>query len=274
MGNIKHEILYTGLSEEEASKLEADLIKKYKSNNYEYGYNIANGGFTKGIYTVSEDIRNKIRDKNKGRKVSDKTKDLMKKNRKDTNAHGWGHSPNKQSRKLVSMKIQGIKRSNESKLKMAKQKEKKVYQYDLEGNLLKEWNSAKEINHQLKYNFGNIGAVCHFRVLTAMGFFWSFDKINDANLIKKYLNKEIHIPVLSGGKAKKVIQYDLSHNELKCFDSLQEASLFTGISSQQISYACKNKTVTGIYRWKYDTSTKYYGDNYFLYWANNQDKIK
>lgn len=42
--NIKHEILFTGLSEREACEKEIELIAKYKSNDRKFGYNISNGG--------------------------------------------------------------------------------------------------------------------------------------------------------------------------------------------------------------------------------------
>lgn len=42
--NIKHEIIADNLSQEEADKLEIDLIKKYKTNDRKYGYNIEAGG--------------------------------------------------------------------------------------------------------------------------------------------------------------------------------------------------------------------------------------
>ena len=44
--NIKHEILYDGLTKEEACKKEIELIAYYKSNQKEFGYNISPGGFT------------------------------------------------------------------------------------------------------------------------------------------------------------------------------------------------------------------------------------
>lgn len=56
--NIKHEVLYTDLSKEEAEEKEIKLIAKYKSNNKKYGYNIANGGNVTG--TVSEETKVKI----------------------------------------------------------------------------------------------------------------------------------------------------------------------------------------------------------------------
>lgn len=43
---FKHEILFSGLSKEDACEKEKTLIKLYKSDNREYGYNICEGGQT------------------------------------------------------------------------------------------------------------------------------------------------------------------------------------------------------------------------------------
>lgn len=42
--NFKHEIILQGLDKETACKIEIELIRFYKSNQREYGYNISNGG--------------------------------------------------------------------------------------------------------------------------------------------------------------------------------------------------------------------------------------
>ena len=42
--NIKHIILFTNLTKKEACEKEIELIAKYKSNNYKYGYNVSSGG--------------------------------------------------------------------------------------------------------------------------------------------------------------------------------------------------------------------------------------
>lgn len=42
--NLEHEIIASGLSIDQACQLEIELIKKHKSNNRKYGYNIADGG--------------------------------------------------------------------------------------------------------------------------------------------------------------------------------------------------------------------------------------
>ena len=63
--NIKHEILFTNLSKEEAEAKEIELIKLYKSNNIKYGYNIENGGNATG--KLSEETKHKISVANKGK---------------------------------------------------------------------------------------------------------------------------------------------------------------------------------------------------------------
>lgn len=46
--NIKHEILYEGLSEDEAYETEKRLIREYRSNEFAYGYNRSSGGAYSG----------------------------------------------------------------------------------------------------------------------------------------------------------------------------------------------------------------------------------
>ena len=43
--NIKHEILFTSKIKEEAEEKEIEYISYYKSDNYEFGYNIKHGGY-------------------------------------------------------------------------------------------------------------------------------------------------------------------------------------------------------------------------------------
>lgn len=45
-GNIQHEILFSNLTKEQAEEKERELINKYNSNNFNYGYNIESGGYT------------------------------------------------------------------------------------------------------------------------------------------------------------------------------------------------------------------------------------
>lgn len=60
--NIEHELLYSGLSKEEAEAKEIELIAFYGS--VENGYNIDHGGNTTGTHSI--ETRNKISIANKG----------------------------------------------------------------------------------------------------------------------------------------------------------------------------------------------------------------
>ena len=75
--NFKHDILFDGLSKEEAETKEVALIAEFKSNNRLYGYNIENGGNCIG--KMSDETRNKMSVALKGRIVSDKTRQLISK---------------------------------------------------------------------------------------------------------------------------------------------------------------------------------------------------
>lgn len=75
--SIKHEILFDGLTKEEAEMMEVMLIRSYRSNDREYGYNIENGGNCPG--THSEETKKKISAANKGRSVSCETREKLSK---------------------------------------------------------------------------------------------------------------------------------------------------------------------------------------------------
>jgi group I intron endonuclease len=51
---------------------------------------------------------------------------------------------------------------------------KPTNQYDLEGNLIKEWNSLMEIQNELKYPNSNISSCCIGKQKTAYGYKWKY----------------------------------------------------------------------------------------------------
>lgn len=68
--NIKHDVLFTGLSKAEAEAKEIELIKQYDS--VKNGYNADNGGSTYGFH--SDETKRKISKAHKGMPVSEKTR--------------------------------------------------------------------------------------------------------------------------------------------------------------------------------------------------------
>lgn len=108
-GNIKHEILFANLTKEQAEQKEIEMIKQFRSNEFEYGYNLTSGGLINRGYKHSDEFRAKISERqrgkpssrkgchltdeqkkhlsdlNKGKRLSQKTKDKMSKARKNGN---------------------------------------------------------------------------------------------------------------------------------------------------------------------------------------------
>lgn len=80
--NIKHIELFNGLSFEDASNIEKDLIRQFESNNPKYGYNLTDGGEgMSGYKFTAEQLawRSKV---STGRKHTQATKDKLSKMKK------------------------------------------------------------------------------------------------------------------------------------------------------------------------------------------------
>lgn len=75
--NFKHEILYSDLTKEEAEIKEIELIGTYQSNCHDHGYNLDNGG--NSIGKMSEETKQKISASEKGKIVSIKSREKMRK---------------------------------------------------------------------------------------------------------------------------------------------------------------------------------------------------
>lgn len=66
--SFEHTILYKGLTKNEASEKEIELIEKYNTTNARYGYNISKGGYGKYSFVLSDESKKKIALNNKGEK--------------------------------------------------------------------------------------------------------------------------------------------------------------------------------------------------------------
>lgn len=64
--NFQHEILFTGLTKEEAKTKEIELISEYKSDDRRFGYNIEHGG--NSVEKFSDETKAKIRRSKLGEK--------------------------------------------------------------------------------------------------------------------------------------------------------------------------------------------------------------
>ena len=180
--NFTHEILYTGLSEKDAKNIEISLIRQYKSLGMSYNINDGGDG-GRGLH-------------NKRKKMSDETKLKMSKSRKGLLA--GNKNP-----------MYGRHETNPAYGKFGKEHpvSKKVYQYDLLGNFIKEWSCLSDVQRHLNILVTHITACCNGRQKTAGGYIWKrqfderikldrerleFDKDkarSDAKLKEKQINK-------------------------------------------------------------------------------------
>lgn len=126
--NFKHEILFEGLSKEEACQKEIELIAEYKSNNPEFGYNQSIGGESgSNGYVFTQEVKNRLSEKASGvnngfygKHHSEETKQKIReaaKQRDYSNYIGYKHSED--SKIKIGLARKGKKMSQATKLKIA-----------------------------------------------------------------------------------------------------------------------------------------------------------
>lgn len=54
---------------------------------------------------------------------------------------------------------------------------KKVYQYDKNGELLKVWNSTREIEKKLGFFHSSISACCLKKISSSHGYIWAYEEV-------------------------------------------------------------------------------------------------
>ena len=221
--NIKHEILFTNLSYEKASKFEIHLIAFYKMLGI--SYNIAAGG---GGAFGNKSMLGKHHSEESKRRMSEQRRG--KRTGKDNPMYG----------KRGELCPMYGRRGNRSPLI------KKVYQYTKTGKLVREWNSIVEVNSKLGYTRTTISAACNGRVPSAFGYKWS------------HLSPDKYVPDLrnrhlDSGRKRTVHQYDLNGNFICKWSSTMEIQRCLGFSNSTISAACRGATKTAHgYKWLYD----------------------
>lgn len=145
----------------------------------------------------------------------------------------------------------GLRYTQEQKNKMSKRKKeafkngklkscfqpKKVYQYSLEGNFVKEWSSLKEAEN--KYGPG-IGKNALGSSKSSKGYIWSYKSNSKVDEISNSKN------------TKSVIQLDIEGNTLKIWKNLKEIENNTNFRKPNIKNCIYEiaKSAYG-FKWKY-----------------------
>lgn len=182
-----HEILFDGLTREEAAEKEIELIAFYEATDREHGYNIALGGV--GSVSVSDETREKMRhshlgerNHNYGKPKSEEVKrKLAESNRRHNQLHprptGWKHT--QEARAKMSAKLRGRKCPFEGKKRNSKTVDKIRWANSkpivcVETDTI--YPNARVAGAMLGICYSTISSVCNHRQgrTTAGGYHWEF----------------------------------------------------------------------------------------------------
>nr|DAF72285.1 MAG TPA: intron associated endonuclease [Caudoviricetes sp.] len=236
--NIRHEVIYSKLTHDEACAKEVELISKYNSTNKQFGYNNTIGGecllgednpFYGKIHTIEakkkmskakkgvplkREIVEKIRLANTGKVRDENFKEKMREIGKRVNKTGY------QSRFA-----------------------RPIYQIDLDtSKIIKQWGSIIDAANFYNISYPTICAACQGKIRQSVGFKWQY--VDEPH---EYVEKEKHY------KTCHVEKYTKDGKFVARFNSVKEAVESVGKNSTSaISRACKGKTKTAYgFIWRY-----------------------
>lgn len=246
--NFAHEIIVSGLTHEEADKLEQKYIQEYESNNSEYGYNLEGGGtYSKINVTKKSEYEYEIMKYwSYPKKITqyDLTGNIIKvwKNTKTASDElgipsstiaGCCSGRTKRAGEYIFRRIinNKLKHKINDGLFM-------IGQYNLDGTFIRSWNFADDIERELGINKEKILKCINNKV----------SKVDNFMFIKIYDSKNI----LSKIKPYKIYKrYTKDGTYIDSFYSLNEIRERLNINPNNISRCIsgKQKTYSG-YIWR------------------------
>lgn len=252
--NFEHIVLVEHLSLEMANIIEAELIKKYDSNNRYKGYNIEFGGRNS---MLAESTKKKISKAHKGLKVSDETKRKISKATKGKNNPFYGKKHSKATRQ--KMKENHWDCSGENHYLYGKHLSEETKQKLREANIGE--NSYWYGKHKTEETKQKISMAITGQKRTDEQ--KKHIKENHADftgknhpLYGKHHSEETKNK-LSIKCSTPVDMYDCNGKYIKTFHGMTEAGRETPANINGISRCCKGKQKTcGGYIWKYSEKYK------------------
>lgn len=226
--NIKHKVLYTGLSKEDAEQKEIELIAFYKSNDRKFGYNIDNGGKSKG--RCSEETKRKLSEIHKGKKPSP----YMLQRAIEANT---GRKFSEETKRKISESQKGKKISEKARMKLSNARKGTKLSPETRKKISEKVRKSWTIERRKAFGDKHRGSKCLF-------------------FGKKFSEAEIkHLQEINRGAnsvlSKRVGQFDLDGNLVHIFGSTREAGR-AGFNNSAISGVCRGEHLTHRgFIWKY-----------------------
>ena len=149
----------------------------------------------------------------------------------------------------ISLRIQSLIGSNAAKARRVDSRKISIIQYDLQGNYIKEWESASIAEKELNLSQGSISRCCNKQRTNSGNFLWK--KSSDDTPVEELM--------LNYAKSMKCCAVDLIDdygNIIKTYDSGKAAELELGIARGRVSEVCNGKygrkTANGYkFQWNY-----------------------
>lgn len=212
---------------------ESYYIKLYNSTDKKIGYNLVLEG-SGGLLYSSEEIKSAWDEGLGINQIAERLGCYKSVVSKRLRSIGLLEEEIKQRISINSSKRQGVP----------------IYQYSLDGELIKQWDSASECARQTGYAQTAISNVCRQEQISAYGYLWKEvkDQRSIYEWVKNYKNKK------DAGKPKKRVgQYDKNTKKLiKIYESAAAAARSLGLKDK--SNICRAARVQGNsagYHWKY-----------------------
>ena len=246
--NFEHIILFNNLTLEIANIIEEKLIKKYKSTDSMYGYNIEFGGKNSKL---SEETKRKLSEARMGMKMSDETKLKISISTSGENNPFYGRQHTEETRRKMRenhwdcsgknhyLYGKHIKDETKEKLRQANIGENSYWYGKHKEEVTKEKirqkitgiKRSEETKQKIKNNHADFSGKNH-----------PLYGSHHSEETKKKLSISCSTPV---------DMYDLEGNYIKTFHGMSEAQREVGANYMGISRCCNGKQKTcGGYKWK------------------------
>ena len=257
--NIKHTVLFSGLTKEQSKEKEIQLIAEYNCTNLENGYNVTIGGEGSNGFSPSEETRKKISESHKGEKAvwfGRRLTDSMKQQISVKIKLLW---ENKEYREARIDSATGSKHTEEHKRKIG-------------DSHLKLWEENKEHRNKILKNLEIMHKDEAIQERRLAGIKKSFDGNDRRNRMSVQVTGDKNpfygkhhtdetkrlLADLSRGKcgslhprSKPVLQYDVDGNFIKRYESGNLAAIAMGTTAGNINSCARGeKEISCGYKWK------------------------
>lgn len=246
--NFEHIILAEKLTAGDADRVEQYYIELYQTTDKTKGYNLLEGGH--GGKHLPEEVKAKIGRANSGEnngryghRYSDEEREQM-----SLNSPWRGRHHTEESKEKIRKALAG---NRNTKCGKEHHNAKAIKQYDMDGCLIRIYDTAKEASDETGVQRSGICCSAKGKIKSCGGYIWLY--VKDELTLDELNKRKRHDFNLNSVCKKKVKQYDLDGNYIATFNSVSDAQISVGRKNgSMISAVCKNKRIQAYgYIWKY-----------------------